>query len=234
MQVANTPIPRQSLASAVADKLRDKIILGELQEGEQLRQDEIAAEFQVSRIPVREAFRELLAEGLLNINPNRGAVVSALTPAEIEELFQIRSVLEREMLRASIPHLSAADLAEAAAIQERFRAELLHSEGVSAWGRLNTQFHAALYAGAALPQFKAILRTINNNGERYTRLQLFLTQGRERAVDEHQRLLEFCRRKDTEAACALLGEHVRHAGRSLRELLEARRMAHPLEKISAK
>src|SRR6185437_7364684 len=102
-QMADSPIPRQSLASAVADKLRDKIILGELQEGEQLRQDVIAAEFQVSRIPVREAFRELLAEGLIDINPNRGAVVSAVSPAEIEELFHIRALLECEVLRVSIP-----------------------------------------------------------------------------------------------------------------------------------
>jgi len=225
VQVANAPIPRQSLASAVADKLRDKIILGELQEGEQLRQDMIAAEFQVSRIPVREAFRELLAEGLIDIIPNRGAVVSVLAPGEIEELFQIRAVLECEMLRASIPHLSEADLAAAAAIQQRFRHELVSSEGVSAWGRLNSQFHAALYAGAALPQFKAILRTVNNNGERYTRLQLFLTQGRERAIEEHERLLELSRQGETETACALLDQHVRHAGRSLRELLEARRSA---------
>ncbi len=223
--VANAPIPRQSLASAVADKLRDKIILGELQEGEQLRQDVIAAEFQVSRIPVREAFRELLAEGLIDINPNRGAVVSVLAPAEIEELFQIRAVLECEMLRASIPHLAEADLAAAAAIQQRFRQELVSSDGVSAWGRLNSQFHAALYVGAALPQFKAILRTVNNNGERYTRLQLFLTRGRERAIEEHQRLLELSRQRLVEPACALLDQHVRHAGRSLRELLEARRGA---------
>ncbi|MGH9394642.1 MAG: GntR family transcriptional regulator [Terriglobales bacterium] len=218
------PIPRQSLASAVADKLRDKIIVGELPEGGQLRQDEIAAEFQVSRIPVREAFRELLADGLININPNRGAVVSVLPPGEIEELFQIRAVLEGEVLRASIPHLTEADFAAAAAVQERFRAELAHSETVGAWGRLNSQFHATLYAGAALPQFKAVLRTINNNGERYTRLQLFLTQGRERAVEEHQRLLELCRQRDIGAACKLLDAHVRHAGRSLRDLVEKRRL----------
>jgi DNA-binding GntR family transcriptional regulator len=219
----DAPIPRQSLASAVADKLRDKIILGELQEGEQLRQDVIAAEFQVSRIPVREAFRELLAEGLLCITPNRGAVVSVLEPAEIEELFQIRAVLEGEVLRHSIPRMTDADLAAAAAIEERFAHELQHSDTVSAWGRLNTQFHAALYAGATLPQFKTVLRTINNNGERYTRLHLFLTSGRERAIEEHRQLLELSRTRRAEEACALLDRHIRSAGVALRQLLEARR-----------
>jgi DNA-binding GntR family transcriptional regulator len=217
------PIVRQSLASAVAEKLRDKIILGELHEGEQLRQDAIAAELQVSRIPVREAFRELLAEGLIDINPNRGAVVSALAPGEIEELFRIRALLESEVLRASIPNLTAAQFAVAESLHERFRRDLDDASHISAWGRLNHQFHAALYAGANMPQFNALLRNVNNNGERYTRLQLFLTEGRERAIAEHQRLLELARARDVDAACLLLDQHIRAAGRSLRTLLEQRR-----------
>lgn len=219
-------IPRQSLTSAVAEKLRDKIIQGELQEGEQLRQDVIAAEFQVSRIPVREALRQLLAEGLIDIIPNRGAVVSSLAPSEIEELFQIRALLEREVLRASIPQLSEADFSRAAAVLEKYAIELKHEDHVAAWGRLNTQFHAALYAGAHLPQFMSIIRTVNNNGERYTRLQLFLTShARERANKEHHQLLALCRRREVEAACELLDQHIRAAGRSLRETLETRRAA---------
>src|SRR5580658_842192 len=81
-------IPRQSLAAAVVERLRDKILHGELREGEQLRQDAIAAEFQISRIPVREALSHLAAEGLITIVANRGAVVSALSPDEILQLFE--------------------------------------------------------------------------------------------------------------------------------------------------
>src|SRR2546427_13052427 len=98
-------IQRQSLPSAVADKLRDQIIRGEIAEGTQLRQDAIATQYQVSRIPVREALRQLEAEGLITIVPNRGAVVPALSPDDIEELFSIRSLLEPEVLKRSIPHL---------------------------------------------------------------------------------------------------------------------------------
>ena len=75
MGLGTTPesaIPRQSLPSAVADKLRDQIIRGEIAEGTQLRQDAIATQYQVSRIPVREALRQLEAEGLIAIVPNRG------------------------------------------------------------------------------------------------------------------------------------------------------------------
>lgn len=224
MSKASTGIPRQSLTSAVAEKLRDKIILGELQEGEQLRQDLIAAEFQVSRIPVREALRQLLAEGLIDIIPNRGAVVSSLSPSEIEELFEIRALLEREVLRDSIPNLSAGDLAHAGALLDKYDQELRDENSVADWGRLNTQFHASLYAGADRPQFMSIIRTINNNGERYTRLQLFLSKpAREIASREHAQLLALCRARDIEPACELLYRHIRAAGRSLRDVVEKRR-----------
>src|SRR5512140_2892556 len=102
----SAPIQRQSLADAVAERLREQITNGELHEGEQLRQDAIAKEFQVSRIPVREALLHLEAEGLITTVANRGAVVSALSPEEIEELFDIRSVLECHALRLAIPNLT--------------------------------------------------------------------------------------------------------------------------------
>src|SRR5215472_14305004 len=89
-----SPIPRQSLGAAVVERLREKLLSGELREGEQLRQDAIATEFQISRIPVREALTHLAAEGLVTLVANRGAIVSALSPEEIMELFETRAVLE--------------------------------------------------------------------------------------------------------------------------------------------
>ena len=85
MDSIGSAIPRTSLTSAVAERLRDQIIRGEIQEGAQLRQDVMATQFQVSRIPVREALRQLDAEGLITIVPYRGAVVPELSPDDIEE-----------------------------------------------------------------------------------------------------------------------------------------------------
>src|SRR5262245_5445046 len=111
----NSPqaIPRQTLTTAVADRLRDKILRGEFREGEQLRQHAIADELAVSRIPVREAFRQLEAEGLIKIIDHRGAIVAALSPEEIEELFDIRAALESVTLRQAVPRLTDDDLARA-------------------------------------------------------------------------------------------------------------------------
>src|SRR5438445_10155909 len=120
----DSAIPRQSLPSAVADKLRDQIIRGEIPEGAQLRQDAIATQYQVSRIPVREALRQLDAEGLIAIVPNRGAIVPALSPSDIGELFSIRALLEPEILKHSIPRLTESDLAEAEVVLRRYESEL--------------------------------------------------------------------------------------------------------------
>ena len=133
---SDSAIPRQSLTSAVAEKLRDQIIRGEIHEGAQLRQDAIANQFQVSRIPVREALRQLDAEGLIAIVPNRGAVVPALSPDDIGELFSIRALLEPEVLKLSIPGLSDEDFSEAAAVLRKYVSELRREDHVSTWGRL--------------------------------------------------------------------------------------------------
>jgi len=221
--VPYTGIPRQSLPSAVADKLRDQIIRGEIPEGAQLRQDAIATQYQVSRIPVREALRQLEAEGLISIFPNRGAIVPALSPSDIEELFSIRALLEPEVLKLSIPHLTEADFSEAAAVLREYVHELAKMDHVSAWGRLNWQFHSILYSRANQPRFMAVIRNVNNSGERYTRLQLYLTHGVKRANEEHHQILELCRQRNVPAACELLRGHIQHAGNSLKEALEQRR-----------
>jgi DNA-binding GntR family transcriptional regulator len=226
MGIGTTPesaIPRQSLTSAVADKLRDQIIRGEIAEGTQLRQDAIATQYQVSRIPVREALRQLDAEGLIAIVPNRGAVVPALSPDDIEELFAIRALLEPEILKRSIPQLTKEDFAEADAILRKYVSELRREDHVSGWGRLNWHFHSTLYARANHPRFMAIIRNVNNSGERYTRLQLYLTHGIKRANEEHHQILELCRKRDVDAACKLLREHIEYAGQSLKQVVHERR-----------
>jgi DNA-binding GntR family transcriptional regulator len=220
---SESAIPRQSLTSAVAEKLRDQIIRGEISEGAQLRQDLIAGQYHVSRIPVREALRQLHAEGLITIVPNRGAIVPELSPSDIEELFAIRALLEPEVLKLSIPRLTPADLGQAEAILNTYMSELRREEHMENWGRMNWQFHSILYSRAERPHFMSIIRNVNHNGERYTRLQLYLTHGMKRANEEHHQILKLCRKNEVAAACKLLRQHIQYAGQSLKQVLEERR-----------
>jgi DNA-binding GntR family transcriptional regulator len=79
----------------------------------------------------------------------------------------------------------------------------------------------------------AIIRNVNNSGERYTRLQLYLTHGVKRANEEHHQMLEFCRQRNVTAACELLRVHILHAGDSLKEVLEQRRKESQIESENA-
>ncbi len=142
---------------------------------------------------------------------------------DIEELFTIRALLEPEILKHSIPRLTNADFDEAAVVLRRYEGELQHEDHLFSWGRLNWQFHSLLYSRAERPHFMAIIRNVNNSGERYTRLQLYLTHGIQRANKEHHEIFELCRQRDIPAACRLLKQHIQHAGQSLKEALQQRR-----------
>jgi DNA-binding GntR family transcriptional regulator len=215
----SSPIRRRSLTNAVADVLRTKITNGEIRAGEQLRQDAIASQFEVSRIPVREALWQLESEGLITMVQHRGAVVSSLSPDDIEELFEIRALLECAVLEVSILRLTEADLANAQDVLGAYEKGLSNEEHISELGRLNRLFHSALYSRANRPHFLSIIKKVNNNAERYTGLQLYLTREFDRAKEEHRQLLELCRARDVAAARDLLERHIRHAGRSLKAAL---------------
>lgn len=218
-----TPIQRQSLASLVAERLREKILRGELREGEQLRQEAIATQLEVSRIPVREALRQLEAEGLITIVANRGAVVSALSPEEIKELFEVRAVLECYMLRQALPHLTDQDFAKAENILKRYIRVVEEDLDIASWGQLNWQFHSTLYAPANRPVMLSLLRMLNNNCDRYTRLHLLVTRDLHQAEAAHRSLLDVCKTRQAEEACNALWHHIVDAGDYLSTFIQQQR-----------
>src|SRR5689334_15832455 len=116
--------PRFRTASSfVSDMLRTAILTGVLKDGEPLRQDELAAALGVSRMPVREALRRLEAEGFVDFQPHKGAVVAELSAEEAEEIYEIRLTLECRRLRESIPHLTDGALDGAAVILDEMDTE---------------------------------------------------------------------------------------------------------------
>src|SRR5262245_10379716 len=131
---SNAPRPvlhHKTIAAAAADALRRRILDGEFAAGTQLRQDALAQALGTSRIrvgaggiPVREAVLQREAEGLVTILPHRGAVVTKLSLNEIEEMFELRALLEPRLLRRSAPLLTPADYDELDGILREYSAEL--------------------------------------------------------------------------------------------------------------
>lgn len=204
------------------DAIRDGILHGNYVEGEPLRQDALAEELGVSRIPIREALRQLEAEGLVTFSPHRGAIVSILSLADIEEVFEIRATLEPDLLRRAMPRLTQYQLDQVDDILDHY-ADALRSADVSKWGELNWQFHSSLYAPAGRPITLAILQRLHQQSDRYLRMQLALTHGETRANEEHRAIAAAVRAGDAKRACQLMRDHVNGAGRSLLEFLRASR-----------
>jgi DNA-binding GntR family transcriptional regulator len=216
------PVRRQTVTELALEALRERILRGVYPEGAPLRQDALASELGVSRIPIREALRQLEAEGLVTLSPHHGATVSMLSIDEIRELSELRALIESELLRRSIARLTDADLAGAALILDRFEAAFAGGD-VAAWGELNWSFHSALLQPASRPLTFGIAESLQNQSDRYMRLQLKLTEGEMRASDEHRAILEAARARETDRACALLVAHIIGAGEALLGFLREHR-----------
>ncbi|WP_413200854.1 GntR family transcriptional regulator [Nostoc piscinale] len=208
---ANVLQQQRSTPDLIADALREAILRGIFQEGQSLRQDEIATQFGVSRIPVREALRQLEAEGLVTLHLNRGAMVSVLTAAEAQEICEIRSALEVQAIQLAIPKFSAADLEKAALILET--TDQTTDAGLLA--QLNWEFHAALYTSAERPRLLAMIKNLHINCDRYVRMQMAQMDYQERSQKEHYQLLDACKQRDTKTAVRLLKRHIDAAGEQL-------------------
>ncbi len=209
----------------VAEVLREAILRGILTAGQQLRQDEIARELGVSHIPVREALRQLEAEGLVRLRPYRGFEVSELSPEEVEELYEIRIPLECQALRLAMPHLTEEDLRRAEEILDAIDAEA----DPSAWSQLNTEFHAVLYAPSRRQRLLNLIRTLRTNVDRYLRLYISVMQRKQYSQREHRKILEAVRRRDVAAAVEALEEHLGIACRMLVDYLRRERRAEERE-----
>jgi DNA-binding GntR family transcriptional regulator len=198
-------------ADSVAQALRDAILRGALRGGQPLRQEELAEQFGVSRIPIREALWQLSAEGLVVLAPNRGAAVAALSADEVQEIYDIRIGLETTALRLAIPNLSPAILARARDVLDAIDGE----SQVALWAALNWDFHATLYAPAGRPRLLALIKTMHDNVGRYLRIYLSIMQFQSRSQEEHRALLAACQRYDSGAALDLLTQHLADAGARL-------------------
>lgn len=215
-------IPRRTLTEAVTDALRERLLAGEWAVGTPLRQESLAAELGVSRIPLREALQRLEAEGIVTLLPHRGAVVAPLEAPDVSEIFELRALLETDLTRRAVPHLTADDLARMKAHAQAFE-EAVAAGDIPAWGDANRRFHEALYAPANRPRTMELVARLLSQCDRFVRLQLTLTHGMPQAVKEHRAILAAARARDTVKATRLIRDHILKAGHGLADALAQHR-----------
>jgi DNA-binding GntR family transcriptional regulator len=202
--VVDGPIPAHLARSVIEETLRAAILDGRLPSGIALRQQDLADLFGVSRMPVREALRQLEAQALVHVETNKGAVVAPLIDFDAIDTYALRMLLEREALRLSIPHLDEDDIAQALGYIESLEQDNNHAE----MGRLNRLFHMTLYGKAPNRKLLNLIELELNQEERFLRFHLSAMGLGKLTQDDHRELLAAVAAKDVEGAVSVLERHL--------------------------
>lgn len=226
--VRGSGLDRDTTAKAVAERLRREIQNGALERGTRLRQKEIADRLGVSTTPVREAFAQLQAEGLVRIDPHRGAVVFHPTVDDLLEYYEIREALESLAVSHAIPHLTPEIGNDLGQLIERMR----RTRDSRRWVKLNDSFHLQLYATAGHPHLSALIKNLRDASTPY--IHMFVgSRNSDQSNDEHQEILDACLQGDEKAARRAIRNHLRHAATDLAKSLGSGVEAAPPARRSA-
>lgn len=208
---ASLSIKRRTVTSSVLDLLRDRIISGYYDGGHQIRQEAIAEEVGVSRIPVREALVQLEAEGLVVIHTHKGAVVAKLTPEDAVDVFEARLIFEPFILAKAMEKAAPEDIERVKSAFRDYEKALRSGESPAMLSQLNWAFHIALSYAAARPRSLSVLSTLYNSADRYLRLQIDAKSAQTKALEEHAALTQYFADGNSSAAQKLLKKHIADA-----------------------
>jgi DNA-binding GntR family transcriptional regulator len=212
---------RRTTADTVAQLLRNEIQRGVLSPGTRLRQNEVAQRFGVSTTPVREALALLQAEGLVRIDPHRGALVFHPTVADLQESYEIREALESLAVTKAIPLLTPEMIDNLQDLIDRMRKE----EDETVWVELNNQFHLRLYEASGMPRLCSIIANLRDSSSTYIHMFAAHDLPEHRADDDHQEILDACAAGDARRARKAVGSHITHTVTGLVQLIKDREEA---------
>ncbi|CUH75679.1 putative HTH-type transcriptional regulator YdfH [Tritonibacter multivorans] len=218
-QPRQTAARGDSAATVVFDALRKAIVEGELADGVPLRQDDLARQFNTSRIPVREAISRLEEQGLAKSQRFKGAVVAGLSAAELGEIYEFRALVEPEVMRRAVKNLTPALLDEA----ESFFDKMEDASDMRDWAELNRSFHATLYAPSGLTYHLDALQRAMDKVHRYLTIDFLGEEALSQSNADHRMICQACREGDADRAAELTRSHIKAASASLQSRIGRRR-----------
>ena len=211
-------VPRTGLHEQAAKKLRTLIVRGDLLPGEPLLEVGLSEALGISRTPLREALKQLAAEGLVELRLNRGAMVAPLRREELLELFEAVSSIERCAAELAALRITAPDLERLEALQARIEGHRERGE-LRDYFEINQQIHSAIVSFARNNVLKASHDALLARAERARFLALSADGRWEESVREHRQILAALKARDAERAGRLLGHHVRRTGEIVADTL---------------
>lgn len=199
-----------SLRGRVFHRLREDILSGKYKEGDELKEVAIGEDLGVSRTPVREAFRQLELEGLIQIIPNKGAYVTGITEKDVKDIYMIRSLLEGLCARWACEHITQEQMEE---MEEniylsKFHAQKGHLEQLA---ELDNRFHEILYEACNSKMLEHQLRDFHEYVLRVRKKTLSNANRGPKSNEEHEMLMEAIKAKDADKAEKLANMHMINA-----------------------
>lgn len=199
-----------SLRGRVFNKLREDILSGKYKQNEELREATVGEELGVSRTPVREAFRQLELEGLLQIIPNKGAYVTGITAKDVKDIYMMRSLLEGLCAKWATTNITEEEMEE---LEENIYLSEFHEDKghFDQIASLDNRFHEILYEACGSKMLEHQLRDYHQYVYRVRRLTLADTCRGKASTCEHKLIFEAMKEKDAEKAEKLANDHILNA-----------------------
>jgi DNA-binding GntR family transcriptional regulator len=216
----------RQLRNLVADRLRAAILNGDIKPGEWLRQERLAAEYNVSQMPIREALKELSAEGLVEHVPYRGVRVIEFSAGDIEDLYASRSFLEGKAARAAAANINSEELAELKKMLVQMRTDL-EAGAITEYHQLNRHFHTLIIHASRRTY---LIRTLNQMWDAFPSMlwnNFSLTANRampsrdEADIKDHEELVAALERRDGDKAEVIAHKHIHDSGQFLVDVLHS-------------
>jgi DNA-binding GntR family transcriptional regulator len=202
------------LSERIAGEIRSAVLSGEMRPGMRIRQELLAAQFGASRIPVREALKQLENEGLVVLAPNRGAWIADVNSEESVEIYKIREAVEPLAIAESVPNLTDADIDSLDATVKKLEKVTTLEEYI----QLDREFHLQTYARARMPQLLAMIERFWNSTQHFRRSVVKDTLAKDGlpfSDPQHLLLMDAISGRDGEAAAVLIRLHIRRTRLSI-------------------
>jgi len=216
---SQTAIRRTTLHEEIAGHLRQMIFMGELEDSTRVPEKQLCDRFQISRTPLREALKVLASEGLITLLPNRGARVTKLTPADIDEVFPVMGALEAVAGEMAATHISEEGIAEIRALHYQMALHHTRHERLEYFD-LNQKIHKCILEAAGNPTLNQIYNSLSGRIRR-ARYIANISQDRwDQAMREHEKILDCLTARDGKRLGELLKTHLLNKREAIKSAIQ--------------
>ena len=214
---------RRGVVDDLAEAIQTRIISGDIPAGARLRQEQLAAEYELSRTPIREALRKLQAEGTVELVPNQGAVVRGTSVRDVREGYEVRAELEGMAAALAATWITDEHLTQLREAEELFRRAIEDSQP-GTWARANDQFHEAVQAAAGNERLRRTIRDLHKAFPRRLTWGALEANSKLLAenVEQHNEILRAIESREPDAARDAMRRHVLRAGERIARWVERR------------